>query len=196
MTHLADDREPPAATGTDVGRARLRRTAMVLAWTAAGMWFAWLGWDHEYYEVNGVAQGPYRAWQVIGCGLAVAYVRVPRTIAIFVLAGAAVTEFAVPWAVDAARHDETGLWGAGLILLLAGGGTGLVLLLAAVDAFVGPGRSPTHALLVWGGLTFVTLFVFPPAVIVPLLLSAWVFFRRWLPERRQMKPDAAGEVTW
>ena len=35
---------------------------------SAGAWFAFLGWDQEYYEVDGVAQGPYRPWQVIACG--------------------------------------------------------------------------------------------------------------------------------
>ena len=42
----------------------------MLALFAAAMWFAWLGWDQEYYLVDGVAQGPYRAWQVLGCDAA------------------------------------------------------------------------------------------------------------------------------
>ena len=51
---------------------RLALAAAALALVGAAMWFAWLGWDDEYYFVDGVAQGPYRAWQVIGCGLCVA----------------------------------------------------------------------------------------------------------------------------
>ena len=106
------------------------------------MWFAWLGWDHEYYQVDGVAQGPYRAWQVIGCGLSIsaaavlAYLWVPGVWAIFVLAAAAVIGFAVPWALDAAATDESGLWVVGLLFLLVGGGLGLlaVLTITAVAA--------------------------------------------------------------
>ncbi|WP_235737199.1 hypothetical protein [Nocardioides alcanivorans] len=37
---------------------RLGAAAVVLALFAAAMWFAWLGWDHDYYEVDGVPQGP------------------------------------------------------------------------------------------------------------------------------------------
>src|SRR4051795_10639514 len=86
---------------------RLWLTALALALFAAAMWFAWLGWDHEYYLVDGVAQGPYRAWQVIGCGVAIvvatvaAYLWAPWRSAIVVLAGAAAVGFAVPWAYDA-----------------------------------------------------------------------------------------------
>ncbi len=51
---------------------RLASTAALLMLFSASMWFAWLGWDHEYYLVDGVAQGQYRAWQVVGCGAAIA----------------------------------------------------------------------------------------------------------------------------
>ena len=99
------------------------------------MWFAWLGWDHEYYLVDGVAQGPYRAWQVLGCALSIsavavlAYLWVPSVWAIFVLAAAADIGFAVPWALDAASTDESGLWVVGLLFLLVGSGLGLLVLL-------------------------------------------------------------------
>ncbi len=107
------------------------------------MWFAWLGWDHEYYQVDGVAQGPYRAWQVLGCALSIsgaavlAYLWVPSGWAIFVLTGAADIGFALPWALNAASTDESGLWVVGLLFLLAGSGLGLVAVLtvtAVADA--------------------------------------------------------------
>jgi hypothetical protein len=104
------------------------------------MWLAWLGWDHEYYQVDGVAQGPYRAWQVVGCGLSIAagsvlaYLGIRGVWAIFVLAAAAVIGFSMPWAMDAASTDSSGLWVVGLLLLLLGGGTGLVVLLAVTAA--------------------------------------------------------------
>ena len=122
--------------------ARLWPTAVALALFAGAMWFAWLGWDHEYYDVDGVAQGPYRTWQVVGCGLAiatatvVAFFRVPRTAATFVLAGAAAGGFAVPWAVWASS-DDSGMWLVGLFLLIIGGGVGLALLLAVTNTVVG-----------------------------------------------------------
>ena len=111
------------------------------------MWFAWLGWDHEYYQVDGVAQGPYRAWQVLGCGLSIsvaavlAYLRVPSVWGIFVLAAAATIGFAFPWALNARSTDESGLWVVGLLLLLVGSGVGLVVVLtttAVVSARRGP----------------------------------------------------------
>ena len=86
----------------------------MLALFAAAMWFAWLGWDQEYYLVDGVAQGPYRAWQVLGCGLSIsaaavlAYLWAPSVWAVFVLAAAADLGFAVAWSRDAASTDDSG----------------------------------------------------------------------------------------
>ena len=165
-------------------------TALALALFAAGMWFAWLGWDHEYYLVDGVAQGPYRAWQVIGCGVAIvtatiaSYLRAPRPSARFVLAGAAATGFAVPWALDASG-DDTGLWLVGLIMLAVGGGLGLTVVLLVTDVLVTSERTPTRDLVVCGALTVLALLVYAPAAVIPLAATAWVFFRRWLPDRRR-----------
>ena len=106
-----------------------------------------MGWDHEYNEVDGVAQGPYRAWQVLGCGLSVAaaallaHLWVRSAWSIFVLAAAAVLGFAVPWTLDAAASDDSGLWVVGLQFLVVGGGTALVVLLA-VSAALAPRRPP------------------------------------------------------
>jgi len=61
------------------------------------------------------------------------------TISVLVLAGAADLGVAVPWAVDAARVDDSGLWGVGLVLLLVGCGSGVAVLLAATNALAGPG---------------------------------------------------------
>lgn len=125
---------------------RLLGAALVLGLFASAMWFAWLGWDHEYYQVDGVSQGPYRSWQVFGCGLSIAaaavlaYLWVRSVWAIFVLAATAVIGFAVPWAADASSTDDSGLWVVGLVLLLMGGGVGLVVLLAVTAAVAAPRR--------------------------------------------------------
>lgn len=130
----------PAARSIVLHVARLAGAAVALGLFAAAMWFAWLGWDNEYYQVDGVAQGPYRAWQVIGCGLSIAaaavlaYLWVRGVWAIFVLAAAADIGFAVPWTRDAASTDDSGLFVVGLLFLLVGAGVGLVVLLAATAA--------------------------------------------------------------
>ena len=120
--------------------ARRGGVLVALALLAAAAWAAWLGWDTEYYEVDGVAHGPYRGWQVIGCGLCVAagavvaqwWLRRPT----FVVAPAvaATVGVAVPWTVQAAATDDTGLFVVGLVMLLAGGTVGLSLLLSITGA--------------------------------------------------------------
>ncbi|MGL5811028.1 MAG: hypothetical protein ACRCYQ_13895 [Nocardioides sp.] len=128
---------------------RIVATAVALGLFAAAMWFAWLGWDNEYYQVDGVAQGPYRAWQVIGCGLSIAvasvlaYLSVRTAWAIVALAAAADIGFAVPWAVQAAATDDSGLFVVGLLFLAVGVGVGLVILLAVTAAIATPGKSAT-----------------------------------------------------
>ncbi len=120
--------------------ARLPAAALALAVFAALMWLAWLGWDDDYYTVDGVQQGPYRAWQVIGCGLSIcvgavaALVRARRGAVL--LAAAASVGFAIPWGVYAASTDDSGLWVVGLVMLLGGSFIGLVVLLTVSDAFL------------------------------------------------------------
>jgi hypothetical protein len=124
---------------------RILSVAVALALFSAAMWFAWLGWDHEYYMVDGYPQGPYRAWQVIGCGASItlatlaAYLVVRRTAAVFVLPAAAVLGFAVPWGRDASLTDESGLWVVGLVMIVVGGAGALTALLgvsAGINAAV------------------------------------------------------------
>lgn len=115
---------------------------VALALLAAGLWAAWLGWDTEYYEVGGVAQGPYREWQVIGCGLSVAAAAVLAQVwarggtGVVALAAAATVGFAVPWTVHAAATDESGLFIVGLMMLLAGGVFSLTVLLTLTGAII------------------------------------------------------------
>lgn len=125
---------------------RILSTSVALAVFSAAMWFAWLGWDHEYYLVDGVAQGPYRAWQVVGCAVALAagavaaYALVRRVGAVLPLAAAGALGFAVPWAMEAARTDDSGLWVIGLILLLGGATAGLLAVLGVAALVLKPRR--------------------------------------------------------
>ncbi|CAM3574195.1 hypothetical protein ACXYTP_03425 [Tsukamurella ocularis] len=117
-----------------------------LAVVSAGAWFAFLGWDQEYYEVDGVAQGPYRPWQVLACGAVIvlactaAFWYLRRLSLMAVIPVVAVLGFSIPWAAWASR-DDTGLWMAGLIFLLVGGVTGLTTWLAVGYAVVETVRS-------------------------------------------------------
>ena len=130
--------QPAAVAWHPTGMSRVLVGALLLALFAAGMWFAWLGWDHSYYDVDGVAQGPYRPWQVVGCGVSVSaatvftHLRTRPPRAIPQLAAAASVGFAVPWSVDASS-DVTGMWVIGLMYLLIGGFLGLTLLLGITE---------------------------------------------------------------
>lgn len=136
------DQPPDQPSRDSLGHraARLGGGALALALFAAGMWFAWLGWDDEYHLVDGVPQGPYRTWQVLGCGVSIAaaavivHLWVRGRWAVLVLTAAAVLGFAVPWTAHAAATDDSGLFVVGLFFLLVGGGTGLVLLLTLAEA--------------------------------------------------------------
>lgn len=130
--------------------ARRAGVLLGLALFAAAMWAAWLGWDTEYYEVDGVQHGPYREWQVVGCGLSVvvgavlAQVLLRSTAMVAPLAAAAVVGFAVPWTMSAASTDDSGLFVVGAVMLLVGGFIALAALLAVTGAVlrVRPGLIP------------------------------------------------------
>jgi hypothetical protein len=98
---------------------------VTLAVLSAAAWFAWMGWDTEY-DVDPVTQstsGPYRAWQVIGCGVTLLVLlvgalllRVPP-----VVACAAVTvAFTAAWTATAAATDDSGLFVVGAVLVFLG----------------------------------------------------------------------------
>lgn len=143
---------------TNIECVRVTLTLAALAVVFAGAWFAFLGWDHEYYEVDGVAQGPYQPWQVIACGAVIvlactaAFAYLRRVWLLAVIPVVAVVGFAVPWAARASQ-DDTGLWVVGLLFLLVGGTMGLTVWLAVGYAVVetvravrarrrGPGVAP------------------------------------------------------
>lgn len=85
---------------------------------------AWLGWDTEYYYDAdvGAYQGPYRPAQVVGC--AVTFALLTGLLALrwrpVVVSAGMTLGFWLPWTVQAATQDETGLFVVGSGLLLAG----------------------------------------------------------------------------
>jgi hypothetical protein len=127
----------PTAAPARTPLLRVLCSSFVSAVIACAAWFAWLGWDHSYYVVHGVTHGPYRPWQVVGCGATVAagavaaFLRSRRFWSMFVIVPATLVGFAIPWGLDAAS-DETGMWVVGLVYLVVGGGIGLGSLLVLV----------------------------------------------------------------
>lgn len=131
--------QPASPTGPD---HRLWTAGVVLALAAAALWGAWLGWDHTYQVVDGNQTGPYTAWQVVGCGACVVLAAVVARffarhwLAVLVLPPLAATGFAIPWTIDAARTDDSGLFMVGALFLWFGVTFGLALVLAVVEGVI------------------------------------------------------------
>lgn len=111
----------------------MRFRVLLVALAAALCWLAWLGWDHSYQvdPLTGATSGPYQAWQVVGCALSLLVLQVAALLTGLrsLPVGAALTAgFAVPWTVQAATTDDTGLYAVGAVLLVFG--------LAAASALV------------------------------------------------------------
>ncbi|WP_299445154.1 hypothetical protein [uncultured Phycicoccus sp.] len=126
-----------------------RRTAALgalLVAVSAGTWWAWLGWDHEYYTdpATGQAAGPYRPWQVIGCILTLlAVAAIAHALMHTVAVGVAMTVgFAAGFASSSVPGDETGLALVGVFLVVIGMSfASVVLALVAVGVRLAVGRA-------------------------------------------------------
>ena len=109
--------------------------AVAVALLSALSWFLWMGWDSEYQIVDGVASGPYEAWQVVGCALSLLVVYVGALVLglrPLLAAPALILAFTTAWTVQAAGEDETGMYGVGTIALLIGLTAGTALVSAVV----------------------------------------------------------------
>ncbi|WP_033337623.1 hypothetical protein [Catenuloplanes japonicus] len=98
--------------------------AVAVAVLTVVAWFGWLGWDTEKdVDAAGNITGPYHAWQVVGCGVTLLAILVA---AILLRVNAAVTAvvltlaFTIVWTWDAARHDDSGLFAVGALLVFVG----------------------------------------------------------------------------
>ncbi|MET0422590.1 MAG: hypothetical protein ABW046_01865 [Actinoplanes sp.] len=122
--------------------------ASVVAGLSVLAWVGWLGWDSEYQvdAITGSQSGPYEAWQVAGCAVTLLGVLVGALVARVhpVIASVALTlAFTVAWTWQAAATDDSGMFGVGAILLLAGLSSGTALVSVIVTALRSdrPGRT-------------------------------------------------------
>ncbi|MGW5669184.1 hypothetical protein [Micromonospora sp. NPDC003776] len=107
---------------------------LLLAAATVGTWFAWLSWNTGYRidPETGARSGPYAVWQVAGCVLTLAVVAAAGGwwLSPWLVAPVMTVAFTVPWAVQAASIDGSGLWvvGATLVLIGTAAGSGVVSL--------------------------------------------------------------------
>jgi hypothetical protein len=141
-------RRRTGTTGTGTRRPGPPRPhpAVVLAGSAGSgalLWGAWLGWDRSasYDVVTHSVQSPYVTLQVVGCALTVGVITALLAARWHPVAaaGGVALGFWLPWTVDAAIQDETGLFAVGSILLAIGLALGTALAAAT-------GRGATWAL--------------------------------------------------
>ena len=109
--------------------------SLLLAGATVGAWAAWLSWQTGYRTdpVTNTVSGPYSWWQVAGGVVTLAVVagvagRWLRPLLIVPIMAVAVT---VPWSLQAAPSDETGLWAVGATMVLIGTAAGAAVVSSA-----------------------------------------------------------------
>ncbi|SIR24741.1 hypothetical protein [Micromonospora avicenniae] len=102
--------------------------SLLLAAATVGTWLAWLSWNTGYQTdpQTGAVSGPYAVWQVAGCVLTLAVVAAAGGwwLSPWLVAPVMAVAFTVPWAVQAASTDGSGLWAVGATLVLIGTAAG------------------------------------------------------------------------
>jgi hypothetical protein len=121
----------------------------LLAAATLGSYWLFLGQDTTYQldPATGNSSGPWTTGQVIACVLALLVLLIGAVLAGVrpLLAAAVLTvAFVVPWTIQAASTDETGMYGVGVVLILVGMGFGswLVAAVTAAVARAVTGHSP------------------------------------------------------
>ncbi len=113
-----------------------RRSLRLLGWVtfvvlgSAAAWFGWMAWDQEYWTDpdTGMEHGPYRAWQVIGCGLTLVAIAVWTSRSRWWPTVLLPPSFTLAWSVTASE-DTTGLWMVGAIMVAIGSTVGTLIVL-------------------------------------------------------------------
>lgn len=122
-----DRRTPPR------GSLRLLGWVAFVVLGSAAAWFGWMGWDQEYWvdPDTGMEHGPYRAWQVIGCGVTLVALAVWTSRSRFWPTVLLLPpSFTLAWSVTASE-DDTGLWLVGAIMVAIGSTVGTLIVLGA-----------------------------------------------------------------
>ncbi|MEU2611137.1 hypothetical protein ABZ570_06035 [Micromonospora sp. NPDC007271] len=101
---------------------------LLLAAVTVGTWLAWLSWNTGYRvdPETGATSGPYAVWQVAGCVLTLAVVAAAGGwwLNPWLVAPVMAVAFTVPWALQAASNDASGLWTVGAVSVLVGTAAG------------------------------------------------------------------------
>jgi hypothetical protein len=113
------------------GAGRRLLAPVGLAAATLATWWLWLGTIKRYEvdPVTGATTGPYQPWQVVGCVLTLLVIAVVGGLLTrpWLVVIAMTVPFTVAWSVDAAAHDDSGLWPVGAVLVLAGMAIGTAL---------------------------------------------------------------------
>ena len=113
-------------TGTAERDGTTHSSLVVVGLAAASLasWWLWLGLVKRYETdpVTGTTTGPYQPAQVVGCVLTLLVVAVAGGLLTrpWLVVVAMTVPFTVAWSVDAAAHDDSGLWAVGAVLVGAG----------------------------------------------------------------------------
>lgn len=99
--------------------------ALGVAVLSAALWFGWMGWDTEYHvdAETQATSGPYEAWQVIGCVVALLVLHVGALllgVRALVASVALTLAFTAAFTTTAAADDESGLFLVGAVLVFLG----------------------------------------------------------------------------
>lgn len=126
---------------TATRRTRALIGGLILAVATVGVWLLWLGWDTGY-EVDartGATNGPYEAWQVIGCVLTLVLLAALAAwrLSPWLVAPVMTVAFTVAWSRQAASRDDSGLWIVGAVLVLIGMAVGSTAVSLAVRRVAG-----------------------------------------------------------
>jgi peptidoglycan/LPS O-acetylase OafA/YrhL len=143
-------RERPDGTVGDMVDQLARRNVSTALWSVglgaatAATYGAFLAWDQhkDYDPATGQLSGPYKAWQVVGCGVVLAGLafETGRRGRMWLASIVVPVVLTACFSVDAATgEDSDGLWpiGAGLVALGSFAGT---LAVAALGARLAPRR--------------------------------------------------------
>jgi len=124
-------------TAVPVRTHRIAGTVLLVVATLVA-WWAWTVWDLHYDvdPVTGAVSGPWSPWQIAGSVMTVLLVVVVavRRLPLWIVVPVVPLAFTTAWIATAVPNDDSGLFGVGALVVLAGttAGTAVVAPLAAL----------------------------------------------------------------